>query len=88
MAETKINLVPMGNNAACASDPPTYFYQRFSSAGECLNPGWPRISDEDTVRAFQPRGKGLHLLLINPPIREWSYPNIMPIGQGYMGSVR
>jgi anaerobic magnesium-protoporphyrin IX monomethyl ester cyclase len=87
MAETNINLVPMGNNAACASDPPAYFYQRFSSAGECLNPGWPRISDEDTVRAFHPRGKGLHLLLINPPIREWSYPNIMPIGQGYMGSV-
>lgn len=84
MAETTINLVPMGNTAA---GPPSYFYQRFSSAGECLNPGWPRYTTEDTGRAFHPRDKGLHLLLINPPIREWSYPNIMPIGQGYMGSV-
>ncbi|MDA1185809.1 MAG: radical SAM protein, partial [Acidobacteria bacterium] len=29
----------------------------------------------------------MRVLLINPPIREWSYPNIMPIGQGYVASV-
>src|SRR6266540_7110973 len=33
------------------------------------------------------RDEGLNVLMINAPIREWSYPNIMPIGHGYVGSV-
>jgi radical SAM superfamily enzyme YgiQ (UPF0313 family) len=52
-----------------------------------LNPGWPRITTWESEKAFSPREKGLRVLLINPPIREWSWPNIMPIGQGYVGAV-
>ena len=66
---------------------PQYFYQRFASASRAPNPDWPRITTDDSSRTFEPRDKGLKILLINPPIREWSYPNIMPIGQGYIASV-
>lgn len=68
-------------------NPPDYFYQRFDLGGGILNPDWPRITTDESVQGFQPRENGLNLLLINPPIREWSYPNIMPIGQGYVASV-
>ncbi|MGD2179784.1 B12-binding domain-containing radical SAM protein [Lusitaniella coriacea] len=70
-----------------ASLPPERFYQRFDPMGEILNPDWQRITTEESEHLFQPRSEGLHLLLINPPIREWSYPNIMPIGQGYVAAV-
>jgi len=70
-----------------SAQPPERFYQRFSAIGEILNPEWQRITTEASETLFQPREKGLKLLLINPPIREWSYPNIMPIGQGYVASV-
>ena len=69
------------------SDVPSRFYQRFSPEGEILNPSWSRITTDESVRRFPPRDDGLDILLINPPIREWSYPNIMPIGQGYVGAV-
>lgn len=69
------------------SSPPRWFYQRFGSNGEILNPDWPRITSEESVRAFEPRDEGLRVFLINAPIREWSYPNIMPIGQGYVAAV-
>lgn len=65
---------------------PGRFYQRFRD-GEILNPDWARITTEESVRDFAPRAGGLKVLLINAPIREWSYPNIMPIGQGYVASV-
>lgn len=67
--------------------PPARFYERFGPKGESLHPQWPRITVDDSVRQFEPREKGLRILLINPPIREWSYPNIMPIGQGYVAAV-
>ena len=67
--------------------PPDYFYQRFDLGGGIINPDWPRITTEESTKQFELRENGLKLLLINPPIREWSYPNIMPIGQGYVASV-
>jgi radical SAM superfamily enzyme YgiQ (UPF0313 family) len=48
---------------------------------------WPRITTEASESGSPSRADGLRVLLINPPIREWSYPNIMPIGQGYVGAV-
>lgn len=63
------------------------FFQRFGSKGEVLDPSLPRLTTGDSERQFQPRKDGIHLLLINPPIREWSYPNILPIGQAYVGAV-
>jgi radical SAM superfamily enzyme YgiQ (UPF0313 family) len=74
--------------ASDSSDvPPERFYQRFNPFGEILNPNWQRITTEESERLFPHRDKGLKLLLINPPIREWSYPNIMPLGQGYVAAV-
>jgi radical SAM superfamily enzyme YgiQ (UPF0313 family) len=62
------------------------FYEQFAS-GQVLHPDLPRITTKESERIFRPREEGLRVLLINAPIREWSYPNIMPIGQGYVGSV-
>jgi radical SAM superfamily enzyme YgiQ (UPF0313 family) len=63
------------------------FYQRFGAAGELLRSDLNRLTSQESENLFPERDEGLHLLMINPPIREWSYPNIMPIGQGYVGSV-
>ena len=60
-------------------------YERFP-AGRCTRPDLPRLTTRDTADRFTPRDEGLSLLLINAPIREWSYPNIMPLGQGYIGA--
>lgn len=65
---------------------PQRFFQRFVN-GVCADPDLPRITSRDSERQFQPRDEGLDFLFINPPIREWSFPNIMPIGQGYVASV-
>lgn len=69
------------------STPPDYFYKRFDVSGEVKNPNWPRITTEESASRFPVRNGGLRVLLINPPIREWSYPNIVPIGQGYIAAV-
>lgn len=82
----------MRNESALESDSwasvnaPDRFYQRFHK-GVILGPTWPRITTQESVHYFQPRKNGLRLLLINAPIREWSYPNIMPIGHSYVASV-
>lgn len=65
---------------------PERFYQRFQD-GQVLDPRWPRLTTQESTRLFPPREEGLDILLINAPIREWSYPNIMPIGHGYVASV-
>ncbi len=70
-----------------SSEMPPRFFERVGPSGEIANPTWSRITSEDTEQFFQPREEGLQVLLINPPIREWSYPNIMPIGHGYVGAV-
>jgi len=66
--------------------PPGRFFERFVD-GESRNASWPRITTAASAAAFGPRDEGLHVLMINAPIREWSYPNIMPIGHGYVGAV-
>ena len=65
---------------------PERFYERFRD-GEIGDPRWPRLTIEESEEAFPPRRAGLRVLFINAPIREWSYPNIMPIGHGYVASV-
>lgn len=87
MSENAVNVIFPTGNEIQSSAPPAYFYQRFAPGGQCLNPNWPRITTLESEQAFLPRDKGLRVLLINPPIREWSWPNIMPIGQGYVGAV-
>ncbi len=66
---------------------PPRFHERFGAAGHVLDPRWPRVTTEDSERLFAARRDGLRLLLINAPIREWSYPNILPIGHAYVGAV-
>ena len=87
MAENTVNIISLDGKGTRAAEPPAYFYQRFGSTGECLSPSWPRITTQESEQGFRPRDKGLRVLLINVPIREWSKPNIMPIGQGYVGAV-
>ncbi len=65
---------------------PERFYQRFRE-GEVLDPTWPRLTDEESLKNFPPRPGGLKILFINAPIREWSFPNIMPLGHGYVAAV-
>ncbi len=65
---------------------PTRFYQRFQD-GQCLDSSLPRITTKESEKQFPLRDEGLNFLIINAPIREWSFPNIMPLGHGYVGSV-
>jgi radical SAM superfamily enzyme YgiQ (UPF0313 family) len=78
-------VLPTGGSPV--TGPPDRFYERFSGSGGVLHEGWPRITTDASSRAFPRRDEGLRVLFINPPIREWSYPNIMPIGQGYVAAV-
>lgn len=73
-------------SAGMGSSLPDRFYQRFQN-GQLTQEGWPRLTTEESAKGFKPRPQGLNILLINAPIREWSYPNIMPIGHGYIASV-
>lgn len=66
---------------------PARFHERFTLAGEVRSDAWPRITTEASFSAFPKRSSGLRVLFINPPIREWSYPNILPIGQAYVAAV-
>jgi len=61
-------------------------YERFGADGRIVGP-FPRITSQETEPAFPSRVAGLRVLLINAPIREWSYPNILPIGHAYIGAV-
>src|SRR3990167_10816677 len=62
-----------------------YFFQRFEN-GKCIAPHLPRITTRKTIKTFTQRDSGLKVLLINPPIRIWSMPNIEPLGHCYIGS--
>ena len=66
---------------------PERFYERFGPTGEILSTSWPRLTGDASVAEFPRRPGGLRVLLINAPIREWSYPNIMPIGHAYVAAV-
>ncbi|MBF0355122.1 MAG: B12-binding domain-containing radical SAM protein [Alphaproteobacteria bacterium] len=70
----------LGKNA------PPRFYQRFIG-GVVQNHDWPRITTQLSGAQFQPRDAGLNFLIINAPIREWSQPNILPLGQSFVGAV-
>ncbi len=65
---------------------PERFYQRFRD-GEALDPNAPRYTTEESARLFPEGPRPKKILFINPPIREWSYPNIMPLGHGYVAAV-
>lgn len=79
--------LPVRSTSESSRRPPERFYQRFDANGQILDRSWPRITDEDSERRFEPRKNGLRVLFINAPIREWSYPNILPIGHAYVGAV-
>ena len=66
---------------------PARLYERFGADNHVLDPAWPRITTQASEAAYAPRRDGLRLLLINAPIREWSYPNILPIGHAYVAAV-
>jgi len=63
-----------------------YLYQRFLN-GTIGDRSAARLTGRASETLFAPRDEGLDILLINPTIREWSYPNIVPIGQAYVGAV-
>jgi radical SAM superfamily enzyme YgiQ (UPF0313 family) len=67
--------------------PPPRFHERFTAAGAVLDARWPRITRDASEQQFEPRRDGLRVLFINAPIREWSYPNILPIGHAYVAAV-
>lgn len=87
MTDMKTMLPLRAVGAAVPDAAPARFHERFAATGEIHRDGWPRITTDASRAAFPPRAAGLRVLFINPPIREWSYPNIMPIGQGYVGAV-
>ena len=62
-----------------------YFFEHFEN-GICIDKP-QRITTDESILAFNTRATGLRFLLINPPIREWSYPNIEPIGLAYIASI-
>jgi anaerobic magnesium-protoporphyrin IX monomethyl ester cyclase len=65
---------------------PPRFYQRFAP-GIHLDPAWSRITRRETEKFFPARDEGLDFLMINAPIREWAQPNILPLGQSFVGAV-
>jgi anaerobic magnesium-protoporphyrin IX monomethyl ester cyclase len=89
-AETKgsrILELPVVGAPPAGGSAPARFYQRFDDHSRILDPSWPRITTDASEAAFRPRKDGLRVLFINAPIREWSYPNILPIGHAYVGAV-
>ncbi len=84
---TKILEIPPVKRGASGENAPARFYRRFASDGHVLDSRWPRVTTQDSERLLEPRKDGLRVLLINAPIREWSYPNILPIGHAYVGAV-
>src|SRR3989475_7197794 len=86
-ASTRTPDLPLSQPGASGSAAPARFYQRFGDHGHVGDPGWPRITTQESDRPCAPRRDGLRVLFINAPIREWSYPNILPIGHAYVGAV-
>src|SRR3989441_6957370 len=86
-ASTKTLGLPLLQPGASRSQAPPRFYQRFGDNGHALDSGGPRITTEESERLFALRRDGLRVLFINAPIREWSYPNILPIGHAYVAAV-
>lgn len=73
--KTKDSLSKQVNIAVNAqNDSTTRFYQRFSNSGESLDPCLSCITTGASEDLFETRDDGLKVLMINTPIREWSYP--------------
>lgn len=83
----KILEIPSVHKGTPGGSAPARFYQRFAGDGHVLDSRWPRLTTEESERLFEPRRDGLRVLFINAPIREWSYPNILPIGHAYVAAV-
>ena len=84
---SKILDFPLVDPRRARGPAPERFYERFEPAGTVRAPGWSRITSEASERLFERRSAGLRILFINAPIREWSYPNILPIGHAYVAAV-
>src|SRR5438552_9263705 len=84
---SKILDFPLVDPRRARGPAPDRFYERFEPAGPVRAPGWSRITSEASERLFERRRAGLRILFINAPIREWSYPNILPIGHAYVAAV-
>src|SRR5258706_13139751 len=82
----KIVEFPSIRRAGQGGPAPSRFHERFGSDNHVLDPAWPRITTQASEAPFAPRRDGLRVLLINAPIREWSYPNILPIGHAYVAA--
>jgi len=79
--------LPLLAPGSSGANAPPRFYERFGDNGHVLDSSWPRMTTEESERQFEPRRDGLRVLFVNAPIREWSYPNILPIGHSYVGAV-
>src|SRR2546428_10251309 len=79
--------LPLLAPGSSGANAPPRFYERFGDNGHVLDSSWPRMTTEESERQFELRRDGLRVLFINAPIREWSYPNILPIGHSYVGAV-
>src|SRR5947208_8607539 len=84
---SKIHDFPLVDPRRARGPAPERFSERFEPAGTVRAPGWSRITSEESERLFERRSAGLRILFINAPIREWSYPNILPIGHAYVAAV-
>ena len=62
-------------------------HRNFYQNGHVVFSYRPRITTEESVAQFPRKVDGLRVLLINPVIREWAYPNILPLGLAYIASV-
>jgi anaerobic magnesium-protoporphyrin IX monomethyl ester cyclase len=78
---------PSIRRAGGGGSAPGRFHERFAADNHALDPAWPRITTQPSEGTFAPRRDGLRVLLINAPIREWSFPNILPIGHAYVAAV-
>lgn len=58
-------------------------YQRFHDGKATA---FPRVTTDDTLRLFPRRKGGIRILLVQAPIRSWSFPNIAPLGQEYVAA--
>src|SRR5258708_20700707 len=86
-ASTRTLGLPLLQPGASGSPAPPRFYQRFGDDGHVRETSWSRITAEASERSLEPRRDGLRVLFINAPIREWSYPNILPIGHASVAAV-
>src|SRR3989441_331975 len=67
-ASTRTRDLPLSQPGASGSAAPARFYQRFGDHGHVSDPGWPRITTQESERPFASRRDGLRVLFIDVPI--------------------